>query len=120
MKALHVLFLLFVGGLIFLVANPDIEHRQAEEVPPYEQLERNVFRIHLELERKSDQPIGDILWFQKAARVALEQRTPWFNVLEQKISEGEVEGVIQLQSDPMKAEYDAHEILSLQLEEEDR
>lgn len=120
MKLLHVMFLLSVGGLIFLVARPGKELRQAEEAAPYEQVERNVFRIHLEIKNEAEQPIADILWFQKAARVALEQKSPWFNVIEQRISEGEVEGVIQLQSDPIQAEYDAHEILSLQLDDEVR
>ena len=118
MRVLHVFFLLFVGGLIFLVSKPRNEPRQAEEAAPYEQVSRDTFRITLEIESEKDRPVADILWFQKAARVALEQRQQWFNVLEQKISDHFVEGVIQLEPDPMKAEYDAHEILSLQLEEE--
>ena len=72
----------------------------------------------MDIESENDRPVADILWFQKAARVALEQRVPWFNVLEQKIGDNAVEGSIQLENDPMRAEYDANEILSLQLEDE--
>ncbi len=120
MKGLHVLFLLLVGGLIFLVAKPGQElNRQAEEeTAPYEQMARDTFRIYMDIESENDRPVADILWFRKAARVALEQRSAWFNVLEQQIGQDAVDGVIQLEKDPMKAEYDAHEILSLHLGDE--
>ncbi len=120
MKGLHVLFLLLVGVMIFLVARPGHElNRQAEEeAAPFEQVARDTFRIYMDIESENDRPVADILWFQKAARVALEQRVPWFNVLEQKIGDNAVEGSIQLENDPMRAEYDANEILSLQLEDE--
>lgn len=120
MKGLHVLFLLLVGGLIFLVAKPGQElNRQAEEeAAPYEEVARDTFRIYMDIENENDRPVADILWFQRAARVALEQRVPWFNVLEQEIGEDSVEGVIQLQKDPMQAEYDANEILSMHLGDE--
>jgi hypothetical protein len=79
---------------------------------------RDTFRIYMDIESENDRPVADILWFRKAARVALEQRSPWFNVLEQQIGQDAVDGVIQLEKDPMKAEYDAHEILSLHLGDE--
>jgi hypothetical protein len=119
MKLYYILFLLVVGGLIFVIANPNKRVPQAQEEPPKaEQIGRNTFRIKLDIEENEDNSLADIIWFQKAAEVALAKNTPWFNVLEQKMSDSTVEGVIQLERDPMKAEYDANEILSLQLTDE--
>jgi hypothetical protein len=61
--------------------------------------------------------VADILWFQKAAELAIKNRVPWFNVLEEKNTPTYVEGVIELVDDPMKGEYDANEILGLHLTE---
>lgn len=121
MKPYYLLFLFLVFGLIFLVSknDPGQPPIQAQEAAPEtERITSNTFRIRMDIEEKGDQPVADILWFQKAAEVAMEEKNPWFNVLEQKISPNEVEGVIQLETDPMKAEYDANEILSLHLTDE--
>lgn len=119
MKLYYLLFLFLVGGLIFVIANPTKNIPQAqEERPKAEQIGRNSFRIKLDIEDKKDKSLADIIWFQKAAEVALSKNTPWFNVLEQKISDSTVEGIIQLETDPMKGEYDANEILSLQITDE--
>jgi len=110
MKPYYTLFLLLIFGLIFVVSKNDpgqpmYSQIQAEEAAPEtEQLSRDTFRIRMDIEEKNDQPVADILWFQKAAELALEQNIPWFNVLEQKISPYDVEGVIQLEKDPMKLE----------------
>jgi len=120
MKFYHVLFLLLVGGLIFVVNKTESPMmKQAQEAfPSLEQLSKNSYRVRLFIEEENDKAVADILWFQMAAKVALEKKTPWFNVLEQTIKDNSVEGVIQLENDPMKAEYDANEILSLQLSDE--
>ncbi len=120
MKFYHVLFLLLVGGLIFVVNKTESPMmKQAQEAfPSLEQLSKNSYRVRLFIEEENDKAVADILWFQMAAKVALEKKTPWFNVLEQTIKNNSVEGVIQLENDPMKAEYDANEILSLQLSDE--
>lgn len=124
MKPYYILFLFLIFGLIFVVSKNDpgqpmTAQMQAEEAAPEtEKLSSNTFRIRMDIEEKNDQPVADILWFQKAAEFAMAKKVPWFNVLEQKISPYEVEGVIQLERDPMKAEYDANEILSLHLDDE--
>lgn len=119
MKFYYLLFLLIVGGLIFIITNPERRIRQAqEEAPATEQITHRTFRIKMPIEDPKDRPVADILWFQKAAKLALKNRTPWFNVLEQKFAPDSVEGVIQLETDPMKGEYDANEILSLHLLDE--
>ena len=71
--------------------------------------------------------VADILWLKKAAEVALDAGIPHFNVRKKKITRefnqkiqrrmNVVEGVIVLDNDPMSAEYDANEILSLVLPE---
>ena len=123
MKIYYIFFLLLAGGLIFFTVKNNPEKRmsahqiQREEAPMTEQLTKNTFRIVMEIESPNDEPVADILWFQQAAEIALENKNPWFNVLEQKLSPGSAEGVIELVKDPMKAEYDANEILSLHLDD---
>jgi hypothetical protein len=123
MKIYYIFFLLLAGGLIFITVKNNPEQRmsasqiQREEAPMTEQLTKNTFRIVLEIESPNDEPVADILWFQQAAELALDKNIPWFNVLEQKLSPGSAEGIIELVKDPMKAEYDANEILSLHLDD---
>ena len=123
MKIYYIFFLLLAGGLIFFTVKNDPVQRvsanqiQREEAPMTEQLTKNTYRIVMEIESPNDEPVADILWFQQAAELALDNKNPWFNVLEQNISPGSVEGVIELIKDPMKAEYDANEILSLHLDD---
>ena len=121
MKINQITFLLIILGLIFWVARTTPERRiQAQESAPPEihSIGKLTFRVVMEIESENDRPVADILWFQKAAEVAIKHKIPWFNVLEEKISQRHVEGVIQLVQDPMKAEYDANEILSLHLTNE--
>lgn len=123
MKIYYIFFLLLAGGLIFFTVKSNPVKRvsasqiQREEVPMFEQISKNTYRITMEVETPADDPVADILWFQRAAELALDENIPWFNVLEQELSPGLAEGVIQLEKDPMKAEYDANEILSLHLDD---
>lgn len=123
MKIYYIFFLLLVGGLIFFTVKPNHEKRvsasqiQREEAPITEKLSDRTYRIVMEIESPNDEPVADILWFQQAAELALDNKIPWFNVLEQKVSPARAEGVIELIKDPMKAEYDANEILSLHLDD---
>lgn len=101
-----------------MISAQDRGPRQAqEEAPMVEQISKNTFRIKVDIYGPEKESVADILWFQKAAELAIEKKIPWFNVLDQSMSKTAVEGVIQLERDPMKAEYDANEILSLQLSE---
>ena len=124
MKPYYLFFLLIVGGLIFATVktksmnNLGARQEQQEQVPYSEEVSPNTYHIRMEIETENDQPVADILWFQEAAQIAMEKDMPWFNVIEQKLSAGSIEGVIQLEKDPMKAEYDANEILSLHLTDE--
>jgi hypothetical protein len=119
MKLYYLLFLLVIGGIIFIVANPRNELPQAqEEAPLIEEISQNTFRIRIDIQGSKGNTSPDILWFQKAAELANEKKIPWFNVVEQSISTTSIEGVIELERDPMKAEYDANEILSLELSDE--
>lgn len=121
MKLSYLMFLLLTGTLIFVMSRPDPMARQAqEEAPPMAQTEavnQNSYRIRMDIDPE-DQELADIIWFQKAAEVALEKKKPWFNVIQHYISDDFIEGTIELIDDPMSAEYDANEILSLRLTDE--
>ena len=119
MKLYYLLFLLVIAGIIFIVANPRDELPQAqEEAPRIEEISNTTFRIKIDIQGSEGNMSPDILWFQKAAELAHEKKIQWFNVVEQSISTTSIEGIIKLERDPMKAEYDANEILSLELSDE--
>ncbi len=119
MRSYYLLFLLLAFGLIFIFTSSPAPKQQAQEAGPVlREIAHNTFRIYYEIKSEKEKPIADILWFHEAAKVALRKKIPWFNVLEEKISPYSVDGVIQLERDPMKAEYDAYEILNLQLDRE--
>lgn len=122
-----------LAALLFLIPMMNQEQsvfeREAQEEPPMEKVqgEENTYKITYEVENPEDESIADILWMKLAAKMALEQKIPYFNVIDQEIHKlrdeetGEeytvVEGLIELDPDPMRAEYDAHEIESLVLPE---
>jgi hypothetical protein len=119
MRSYYLLFLLLAFGLIFIFTSSPAPKRQAQEAGPVlREIAHNTYRIYYEIKSEKEKSIADILWFHEAAKLALRKKIPWFNVLEEKITTYSVEGIIQLEKDPMKAEYDAYEILNLQLDKE--
>jgi len=125
------LFLFFLVGP--LTAKRDqIERQEArqEEVAEedlFEERDGETYKVIYRAPGMKENSVADILWLKKAAEVALDAGIPHFNVREKKIARefnkkiqrrmNVVEGVIELDNDPMSAEYDAHEILSLVLPE---
>lgn len=116
-------------ALVFLI--PTMKKEQPvvhdEQVEMQEEEEINTFAITYESKSPREEPIADIIWMKKAAETARDAGIPYFNVLKQKIRKryvpkfktelSVVEGIIQLDNDPMRAEYDAHEIEALVLTE---
>lgn len=121
------------AALMFLVPtmkkdNQSFEREMQEEAPMEEMLETpNTYKITYEVQSPKEEAIADIIWMKKAAEVAQNAGIPYFNVLEQKVRKqyvkkfksqlSVVEGVIELDNDPMRAEFDAQEIESLVLNE---
>lgn len=122
---------IIVAALMFLIPQMNKENRaferEAQEEAPMEEMleEYNTYKITYTVMRPQEDPIADIIWMKKAADVAQRAGVPYFNVLSQKISKRYVKrydrelsivtGVIQLDNDPMRADYDANEIESLVL-----
>lgn len=122
-----------IAALMFLVPsmkkeNSSFEREMQEEAPMEEMLETpNTYKITYEVQSPKEEPVADIIWMKKAAEVAQDAGIPYFNVLEQKVRKqyvkkfktnlSVVEGVIELDNDPMRAEFDALEIESLVLNE---
>ena len=118
-----------VAALLFLLPNMRqeqraLERQEQEEVPMEEMLATpNSYRITYESQSPEEEPIVDIIWMKKAAEVSKDAGIPYFNVLDQKVRKqfvkkyqtelSVVEGVIELDNDPMRAEFDAQEIESL-------
>ena len=126
------LFLFFLVGP--LTAKRDQQQRQearqeevANEEVAFHEGNGERYTVIYRAPGMKENPVADILWLKKAAEVALDAGIPHFNVREKKITRefnhriqrrlNVVEGVIELDNDPMSAEYDAHEILSLVLPE---
>lgn len=122
--------IVIVAALMFLIPQMNKENsgpkRQAQEEAPAEMLEEyNTYKVTYTVTRPQEEPIADIIWMKKAAEVAQRAGVPYFNILKQEFSKrfvrkydrelSTVTGVIQLDNDPMRAEYDANEIESLVL-----
>lgn len=124
--------IVIVAALMFLIPSMQKEttsfEREAQEEAPIEEVmeeEANTYKVTYEVKKPSEEAIADILWMKKAADVAQDAGIPYFNVLEQKMSKrfvqkfnselSVVEGVIELDNDPMRAEFDAEEIDGLVL-----
>lgn len=128
--------IVIVAALMFLIPTmkkeqKDTEYfeREAQEEAPLEEMMEgaNTYKVRYEVNTPSEEAMADIIWMKKAAEVAHDAGIPYFNVRDQKITKryvakykqklSVVEGVIELDNDPMRAEYDAHEIDSLVLNE---
>lgn len=125
--------IVIVAALMFLIPTMKKEsdqiQMQEEEVIEEQVVEDgeeiNTFKIRFEVADPSDEAVADIIWIKKAAEVAKDAGIPYFNVKKQTITKrfvkefnqklSVIEGVIELDNDPMEAEYDAHEIESLVL-----
>lgn len=123
-------FLFIVGKPLLMNKGPNIQQQQEqrqeevaeeEEFAPTEKEIRIVFKART----AQEEPIADIIWLNRAAGIAIDSGTPYFNVITQhtykRFVEKEgmelsvIEGTIELVSDPMKSDYDANEISSLSL-----
>ena len=122
MKYSYQIFLLTTGLLILMVMkepslfqNFHVSQRQMmEEVV---ETKKGRFEIRFEIHNPKESEIADILWLKKAARFSHNKGVTGFNVLEERITPFAVEGIIELESDRMEADYDSYEILELELPE---
>ncbi len=123
--------IIIIAALIFLVPTMKKEksyqeRETQEEETILEQKDKTKYqtiKIKYVAQTPNEEPIIDIIWIKKAAQKASEAGIPYFNILDQHISKrfvrrynmelSTIEGVIQLDNDPMEAEYDAQEIENL-------
>lgn len=128
--------IVIIAALMFL--NPTMKKEQAgllREAQEYEETAQEIttdrshtYKITFQAATPDEDAIADIIWMKRAAEVARDAGIPYFNILEQKTQERFVKryrtkltkviGVIQLDKDPMRAEYDASEIEDLVLSEQ--
>jgi hypothetical protein len=119
---------IIAAALLFLIPTMKQEkgafERQMQEEAPVEELmeEANTYKVTFETKKPAEMALADIHWMKRAAEIARDAGIPYFNVLEQKVKKQDgatlVEGVIELDNDPMRAEFDAQEIESLVLTEQ--
>jgi hypothetical protein len=118
--------------LLFYIGKPSDafrgKNRQAQEAPLQElivEVAANSYQLTYEVDDEDETPIADILWLKRAAQLAIENDLPYFNVSEMEVQtrtnpDSEqtvtvVEGIIKLETDAAKAEYDAFVIEDLVL-----
>jgi hypothetical protein len=121
-------FVVLFASVLFLypiIKNENAPERQEQEENSRRPSEENArkFKIVYEVPSPQEEQLADIFWLRYAAEVAMESGTPYFNILNQSIRKNfsqryqvnlsTIEGLIELEYDPMKAEYDAYEIESL-------
>lgn len=125
------MFILAAVCLLFIVGRPTQNTKQEQQAAPdmeFDSSQDHIYTVTYEAKTEEEEPVVDILWMKRAARIAIEEGIPYFNVLNQKISKkfqprqkmdlSVVKGSIELNPDPQKAEYDATEISALVLNEE--
>ena len=86
---------------------------QMMEAPTESKIKR--YLIQYDILDPSQTHIADILWLKKVARFALKKGFHGFNILEEKVKPQGVEGIIELESDNMNADYNCYEILQLEI-----
>ncbi|HXH73583.1 MAG TPA: hypothetical protein VNJ08_01360 [Bacteriovoracaceae bacterium] len=122
--------LLFVIGRPDKVLNrmsegPSIQEEERQEEQYYEEASSSEIRVTFKVSSLKEESVADIIWLKKAAELALENGSAYFNITDQNISRrfvrkenvqlSVIDGYIKLENDPMTAEYDAHEIAELVL-----
>lgn len=128
MRLTHFLIII-VAALLFLI--PIMRHEkqtaeplmEAQEAEPWEDGKSNTFKVTYSAMTPDEEAIVDIIWMRKAAEMANDEGMPYFNILKQKTQRrfvkkynmelSTITGIIQLDPDPMRAEFDANEIESL-------
>lgn len=125
MRVIPFLFVVAIALLFLMTIEEKGRPRQDREAQEEDPRDRAVQTLQIRYSALSpmEAPIADIIWMKKASEMALSMGTPYFNVLTQKIiyrfsskykmDLPVVHGIIQLENDPMKAEFDAHEIENL-------
>ena len=134
MRVTH--FVLFVAIILMVViGRPDQKQNPGQRQAEEEQVSKTnqeiilgdeiLFPVRLEIQNQRDESLADILWLKKAASISLSEGSPYFNVVEQRVFKKfhreknqrltVIEGIIELDDDPMKAEYDSYEIEELVL-----
>jgi hypothetical protein len=128
--------IVIIAALMFLI--PNMKKEQAGLLREVQEDEKTVqemdmdrshtYKITFQATTPDEDAIADIMWMKRAAEVARDAGIPYFNILEQKTQERFVKryrtkltmvmGVIQLDKDPMRAEYDASVIEDLVLSEQ--
>ncbi len=100
-----------------------VRQEQEEDIRQPSGINSKIFKVVYEVPSPNEEDLADIFWLRYAAEVAIDSGTPYFNIIKQSIRKNfsprhkvnltTIEGLIELEYDPMKAEYDAHEIESL-------
>lgn len=122
------LLFVLVGPLTARRGQQEKQEVRQEEIAEEEVFNENggeTYKVIYKAPGMKENSVADILWLRKAAEIAKDAGIPHFNVLEKRITReynrkvrhrmNVIEGIIELDNDPMSAEYDAHEILSLLL-----
>lgn len=131
MRLTHFMIII-VAAVLFLI--PIMRHekqtteplREAQEAEPWEEIpdgKSNTFKVTYSAMTPDEEAIVDIIWMRKAAEMANDEGMPYFNILKQRTQRrfvkkynmelSTITGIIQLDPDPMRAEFDANEIESL-------
>lgn len=126
--------------LLIVMGRPSLWEQHKESAPVQERQEEQevlydedidpasngtTLEISYQIKNKQEESIADIVWLKEAAQAALDNGTPYFYVIDQRVTKkfirnqntelSFIEGTIELETDPMAAEYDANEIMSLVL-----
>lgn len=129
------LSVLLIASFLFAVGIPSKSRPTFQRTGPIQEqeiaieevgsFEGDEYYIEFQTRTQEENSIADILWLREAAQVALDAGIPYFSITQQekenrfdkerKISTRRIMGEIKLDNDPMRAQFDANEILALAL-----
>lgn len=121
-------YFVFIVGICLLVvigrpvigpkSNQSAERQEEQALPEdevYEEIQGTQLKVEYAPQTEREANVADILWMKEAAELALSYGTPYFHVKDQNATEDGIVGTIELETDPMAAEFDAHVIKQLGL-----
>lgn len=125
MRVTEILLVILVSFLFFVGHPGKREHRQEQQAAIAS--ETNTLEVVYRVQDSTQEELADINWLKKAAQAAMDEGKPYFSVLNQRVTRRyskkeqlyltTIEGRIEITDRPMETDYDANEILGLNLGE---
>jgi len=123
MRVTEILVVILVSFLFFL-GHPG-KNEQRQEQQDVSVSENKMLEVVYRVPDSTQEEVADIKWLRKAAELAMDEGRPYFSIINQKVTRRfsksdetyltTIEGKIEITDNPMETDYDANEIIGLNL-----